>query len=252
MAAEFKPCFNLKSSVTFSPDIKERFILAPMTRGARIRQIRKQIGLNQTEFGESVGVTPQAVSQWERGVTDPEVDRLQAIADKFAVSFDWLAGGKGEAPTLEHRPAADPQRPIPGDEMVGARDFPVYAAAMGGEGHLIVTFEQIETVKRPSILEGVRNAYALLISGDSMRPAFNHGDMALVHPGLPAARDKVHIFYDHPPFGEAGESEAMIKNLVGWTHDKWKLEQYNPAKMFDVDRIDWPTAHRVVGRYDAR
>lgn len=223
-----------------------------MSRGTRIRQIRKQIGLNQTEFGERVGVTPQAVSQWERGLTEPELDRLQAIAGQFAVDFEWLASGKGDAQLVEPRPTIEAQRPIPAEDLIGLRDFPVFAAAMGGEGHLIVSFEQIETVKRPSILEGVRNAYALLISGDSMRPAFNHGDMALVHPGLPTARDKIHIFYDHPPFGEAGEVEAMIKNLVGWTNDKWKLEQYNPAKLFDVDKIDWPTAHRVVGRYDAR
>jgi transcriptional regulator with XRE-family HTH domain len=223
-----------------------------MSRGARIRQIRKQVELTQTEFGERLGVSPQAVSQWERDLTDPEIERLQAIADTFGVSFEWLAGGKGDTPSLQPKLTMPPQQPIPGDEMVGARDFPVYAAAMGGEGHLIVTFEQIETVKRPSILDGVRGAYALLISGESMRPAFNHGDMALVHPGLPTARDKIHIFYDHPPFGEAGEVEAMIKNLVGWTSDKWKLEQYNPAMQFDVDRVDWPTVHRVVGRYDAR
>lgn len=44
----------------------------------------------------------------------------------------------------------------------------------------------------------------------------------------------------------------MIRNLVGWTRDEWEPEQYNPARTCDVDRIDWPTAYRVVGRYDAR
>lgn len=197
-----------------------------------------------------------SVTQWESDTTKPALGRVADLADLLGVPQDALlrAGGKPTKLKQEKQPRPDTQRieVIPGADLVGDRDFPVYAAAMGGEGHHIVTFEQIETVKRPSVLEGVRGAYALLISGDSMKPAFRHGDMALVHPGLHVARDEVHIFYDHPPFGEAGESEAMIKNLLGWTDSKWKLEQYNPAKTFDVDRIDWPTAHRVVGRYNRR
>jgi transcriptional regulator with XRE-family HTH domain len=226
------------------------------TLGSRIRAAREARGLTQDDVARHFGIKRVSVTQWESDTTKPALARIAELAELLGISEqDILKGGKTPAasrPPKPPRPETPKVEMIPGDDLVGARDFPVYAAAMGGEGHLIVNFEQIETVKRPSILEGVRNAYALLISGDSMRPAFNHGDMALVHPGLPVARDKVHIFYDHPPFGEAGEAEAMIKSLVGWTNDKWKLEQYNPAKLFDVDRIDWPTAHRVVGRYDAR
>lgn len=219
------------------------------TTGSRIRQIRQREGLSQQAFAARLGVTRGAVGNWERN-QGIKADNIRTVSETFDVSFDWIANGRGElGPATASAPA---QRAIPASDLVGARDFPVFAAAMGGDGHLIVTFDQVETVKRPSILEGVRNAYALLISGDSMRPAFNHGDMALVHPGLPVARDKVHIFYDHPPFGAPGEIEAMVKNLLSWTEKKWHLEQYNPAKTFDVDRVDWPTAHRVVGRYDAR
>lgn len=229
------------------------------TLGSRLREAREAKGLTQDEVAEHFGIRRVSVTQWESDTTRPAFSRVPGLADLLGISEDALIKAlrepisAGDVPPLAVGPRrGTPTTVIPGNQLVGVSDFPVYAAAMGGDGHLIVTFDQVETVKRPSILEGVRNAYALLISGDSMVPAFNHGDMALVHPGLPVARDKVHIFYDHPPFGAQGEVEAMVKKLVGWTEKKWRLEQYNPAKSFDADRADWPTAHRVVGRYDAR
>lgn len=141
----------------------------------------------------------------------------------------------------------------PGTDLVGARDFPIYAAAEGGKGHMIVTFEEIERVKRPAILEGVKNAYGLLVSGDSMKPAYRHGDMALVHPGLPPQRGEDVVLFDHPLTElEDGQAEAIIKHLVGWTSTEWQLEQYNPPREWSELKANWPTCHRVVGSYKRR
>lgn len=143
-----------------------------------------------------------------------------------------------------------PSRVISGDQLVGARDLPIYAATAGGDGHMIVTTDVIERVRRPAVLEGVTGAYGILIVGESMAKAYRQGDMALVHPGLQPLNDEVHIFYDHDP--RSGEAESMIKNLVSYTADKWRLEQFNPEKKFAVDRVDWPICHRVVGKYNRR
>ncbi|RDE08433.1 helix-turn-helix transcriptional regulator [Pelagibacterium lacus] len=128
--------------------------------------------------------------------------------------------------------------------------MPVYAAAMGGEGHIIVTFDEIDRVKRPAELENVKGGYGLLIKGDSMVPAFDEGDMALVNPHLPPARDKNVILYHTPPDG--AEAEAMVKRLLNWTDKEWTLRQYNPPMDFKEFRQEWPVCHRVVGRYDGR
>lgn len=137
----------------------------------------------------------------------------------------------------------------PGAELVGVRDFPIYSAAQGGDGHVIITFDAVEIVRRPAILEGVRDAYGVLLTGSSMEPAYWAGDMALVHPHLPPQRDTDVVIYHVPPFNEA---EAIIKRLVSFNDREWRLRQYNPAEEFTEFRKEWAICHRVVGKYNAR
>ena len=62
---------------------------------ARIREIRKKSGLNQTDFGRRLGGVPQAVvSKYERGSVKPPMEFLIAVADLGKVSLDWLIRGK--------------------------------------------------------------------------------------------------------------------------------------------------------------
>lgn len=173
---------------------------------------------------------------------------LPKVATALQLTLDELEDRLSGRSRSERIGAFTPQI-VPGSELVGARDFPIYAAAEGGNGHLIVTFDPIEVVKRPAILEGVKGAYGLLVSGDSMEPAYDHGDMALVHPGLGPGRLVDVVLYDHPPDGNA---EAIIKRMVGWNEREWQLRQFNPAKDFPAFRADWPTCHRVVGKYARR
>lgn len=184
----------------------------------------------------------------QNGMKPAEAEKYAAA---FGVSPEQFLLGK---PTSVERQnfGMFPPALVPGTDLIGRSGFPIYAAAQGGDGHLIVSTDIVETTKWPTILEGVRGAYGLLVVGDSMSKAYRHGDMALVHPGLPMARDEVHVFYDHPPFGEAGETEAIIKNLLSWSDTHYTIEQFNPAREWKVERMDWPVCHRVVGKYSAR
>lgn len=67
-----------------------------MTIGERIRLIRKQIGLNQTEFGEKIGLKQTAIGLYEnnqRGVADRTI---LLICQTFNVNEEWLRTGDGE------------------------------------------------------------------------------------------------------------------------------------------------------------
>lgn len=131
----------------------------------------------------------------------------------------------------------------------GNKNLPVMSAAMGGDGHVIISFDPIEYIDRPSYLEHVPDAYGVYIVGESMHPAYRPSDIAYVHPRLPPAKDTDVVLFHTPPVANA---ECIIKQLNGWDEKQWHLEQFRPALEFKVDRIDWPICHRVLGRHNRR
>lgn len=64
-----------------------------MTIGQRIRAIRKNYGLNQTEFGEKIGLKQTAIGLYEncqRGVAERTI---LLICEKYNVREEWLRDG---------------------------------------------------------------------------------------------------------------------------------------------------------------
>jgi phage repressor protein C with HTH and peptisase S24 domain len=95
----------------------------------------------------------------------------------------------------------------------------------------------------------VRDAYGILIVGESMVPAYRPGDVAWVNPHKPLERDTDVVLYHVPPNEEA---EAIIKTLIGFSQREWKLRQYHPARDFTESRADWAVCHRIVGKRNVR
>ena len=60
--------------------------------GDRIKELRLSLGLNQIEFGKSLNVTKQSVSNWEKGNIQPSIDMLIRIASLYSVSTDYILG----------------------------------------------------------------------------------------------------------------------------------------------------------------
>ena len=60
--------------------------------GEIIKELRKQRKLTQEDLAEEIGVTPQAVSRWERDVGYPDVAQIPSLAKAFRVSTDEIYG----------------------------------------------------------------------------------------------------------------------------------------------------------------
>ncbi len=60
--------------------------------GSILRDLRLERDLTQSEVGEAIGVTPQAVSKWENENGLPDVVQLIPLADYFGVTVDKLLG----------------------------------------------------------------------------------------------------------------------------------------------------------------
>lgn len=67
-----------------------------MTINQRIREFRKQEGLNQTEFGERIKLKHGAVSKLEQDGNTVTDQNVHMICETFGVSERWLRTGEGE------------------------------------------------------------------------------------------------------------------------------------------------------------
>ena len=63
-----------------------------LTFGEKIRLLREEKELNQTELGAAVGMTQRKISYLERGRYEPSFDDLRALCSYFQVSADYLLG----------------------------------------------------------------------------------------------------------------------------------------------------------------
>jgi transcriptional regulator with XRE-family HTH domain len=68
-----------------------------------IKNFREQKGISQSELAERLNVTIQAVSNWETGKTQPDIDTLRKIADILEVSIDELIYGNKITNHVEHK-----------------------------------------------------------------------------------------------------------------------------------------------------
>ena len=63
-----------------------------MQIGEKIAALRREKGVTQAELADRLHFTRQAVSNWERGVTEPDAHTLPVIAAYFGISTDELLG----------------------------------------------------------------------------------------------------------------------------------------------------------------
>lgn len=69
--------------------------------GEKIRELRLRDNKTQHEMATVLGITPQAVSRWESGLSYPDVEMFPKIAEYFGVSIDRLYGRDADERELE-------------------------------------------------------------------------------------------------------------------------------------------------------
>lgn len=63
-----------------------------ITFAMRLKKLREQKRLNQTELANLLKVSNGSISKWERGDRQPDYETLENIADTFNVTIDYLLG----------------------------------------------------------------------------------------------------------------------------------------------------------------
>lgn len=74
--------------------------------GARLARLRRDAGLSQQGLAQALSVTRQAVSNWERDQTVPDLDMLRSIAAALGTDMNTLCG-------MDVLPRRKPRRVLP-------------------------------------------------------------------------------------------------------------------------------------------
>ena len=69
-----------------------------MTLGETIKNYRTQLNLSQTELGDRIGVSRQAVTKWETDTGIPDINNIQTLAKVFHISIDTLLSHHIDSP----------------------------------------------------------------------------------------------------------------------------------------------------------
>ena len=67
-----------------------------MKIGERISELRKNLNLNQEDFGKKINVTRSAISNYEKGLRNVMDRVIIDICREYSVNEEWLRNGTGE------------------------------------------------------------------------------------------------------------------------------------------------------------
>ncbi len=62
----------------------------------RIKNLRKQLGLTQSEFGEKIGLKGNTITNYENNIRTPSDAVIYSICREFNVNEQWLRSGEGD------------------------------------------------------------------------------------------------------------------------------------------------------------
>lgn len=209
----------------------------------RIDQRIAELGTSRRAVCIAAGLGPDYIRDLARKKNaSPGLAAIEKLAPVLQTTVEWLRG--------EVHKTFDPVTPKPVPQILGSFDLPLFRSVEAGAGYIVVSTQPIDHIERPGKLERSPDAFAVVVSGESMSPEYEAGDMLFVDPYKPLVRDRNFIFIDD----RHGDWKACVKRLLRWDAEFYHVMQHNPAtgqaKEFTLVRAEWPKVYRVTGKYD--
>lgn len=175
--------------------------------------LAKRAGLDPTTFNKSKRVTPDGRERWP---STESVAKALAATNTTVDTFVQL---------IEDTVRTVQSVPLLGFAEAGTGGYFDDGGFPVGRGW--------DEVGLPSVKD--EHAYALKISGDSMKPAYRNGDVIVVSPGAPIRKgDRVVV--------KTNSGEVMVKELRRRTQKVIELASINPShkdRVLDAKDVEW-------------
>jgi phage repressor protein C with HTH and peptisase S24 domain len=175
--------------------------------------LAKRAGLDPTTFNKSKRITPDGRGRW------PSTESVAKALAATGVTIDSFVQ------YIENSARAVQAVPLLGFAEAGSGGYFDDGGFPVGKGW--------DEVGLPSVND--EHAYALEISGDSMKPTYRDGDVIVVSPGAPIRRgDRVVV--------KTKDGEVMVKELRRRTQKVIELQSLNPAhsdRTLPTSEVEW-------------
>jgi len=186
--------------------------------GKNLEYLLNREDILQKDLAKALGVSKSTVSMWITGATSPRMDKVKRIAELLNCSISDL---------LES-PAKIDARPVPPQVMI-----PVLGRVSAGTG--ITAEENVIGYESADARFGTGEYFYLQVSGDSMSPKIDDGDLVLVHRQTSVDSGTIGVFSVDGEDGFVKKVEYDVENI-----DLISFNPYYPPMHFhgpDVLRV---------------
>lgn len=198
----------------------------------KIKLARNDAGLTQAQLADKIGITVQALQNYEYGIRDVKSSILSKISDVTGKSITYLL-------CLDD----DPSFIADNREQVMHR-VPVFGRIAAGEAREAIEQADEWHATRDELWRGHERAFWLVVTGNSMNRLFPEGSLVLVDPDEPVRDGDVGVVFVN------GDDATVKRVFLGPGTVRLHPESYDPEyrdRVIDSADPDSPEV-RMVGR----
>lgn len=203
-----------------------------------IKELREKREITQSQLADMVGTSQPQIKRLETGDRKLTKEWAEKIGPALGVTAEILMFGSPEGappyvietpPTFDESPIHLPNAQIRGKVEGVGRKIPVYGQAVGGvDGEFVMNGSVLFEVLAPPSVSASSGAYAVMVSGDSMYPRYEDGEICFVDPKRRVKKGDYVIVQIRTE--DEGPLLAFVKKFIRHNAVELVLEQFNPAK----------------------
>lgn len=215
------------------------------TTGSVLKTARKQKGLVLRQVAQHVGVSPQAVGNWETDANDITMENLRKVSALLGIDAEAANRGQliylGDEELSEATRITSPTR-VP---ALGPKDVELLGVTVGGDdADFTFNGEVIDYVRRPPGIATTQGVFANQVIGTSMIPRFEPGEV--IYAGGKQPVNGEYVIIELFPEGSEKNGKCFIKRLVSRKPREIVCEQFNPPKQLTFDPYAIKKMSRVI------
>jgi len=207
--------------------------------GEKIRIVREEKKMTQKKIGELAGIDESTIRKYESGRLNPKLVTIQKIAAALDCSVDYLLGNIDDPRRIDYAGLLGNLGTV--HKLGNVLNIPIYGIVKAGYGALLLEdFEGYAFLEETEISGDIQDYFWLRVSGDSMSPKIQDGDLVLVRKQNAIDSGQIAVVIYN------GEDGTLKKIRFG--PDYLELIPLNPAfesRIFERDEME--DVH-IVGR----